>query len=252
MLEEFSDPRLAALYDTTCGWGPDHTFYLELAQRLSASAVVDIGCGTGMLAVAIAELGLTTIGVEPAAPMLAIARERAGGASVEWILGDAPALDTALDATVDLVVMSAHVAQLITDDDAWTDTLLAARRVLRAGGHVAFESRPPWIQHELAERQDWIGEFVAPGVGAFALSVVAVATVDDLERYELHYRFADGETIVSTNELRYRSQADLEQQLRESGFEVSAVYGDWDSGPVTGDSKELIFVAQAIERDALR
>jgi predicted TPR repeat methyltransferase len=48
--EEYSDPRLVALYDL---WGPtraDTAFYIGLAAELAASSIVDIGCGTGLRA----------------------------------------------------------------------------------------------------------------------------------------------------------------------------------------------------------
>ena len=44
VFEEFTDPRLVALYDQ---WGPDRTdtaFYVALATELAASPVADLGC----------------------------------------------------------------------------------------------------------------------------------------------------------------------------------------------------------------
>ena len=47
------------------------------------------------------------------------------------------------EAEYDLAIMTGHVAQVITDDQRWRETLAATYRALRPGGRVAFESRNP-------------------------------------------------------------------------------------------------------------
>ena len=67
---EYTDPRLVALYDL---WGPnraDTAFYLGLAVELAASSIVDIGCGTGLLACELARRGHPVTGVDPSPAML--------------------------------------------------------------------------------------------------------------------------------------------------------------------------------------
>ena len=60
---EFFDPRLVAVYDTL-------NFYLDLAAELSASAIVDIGGGTGLFTCEPAEHGHRLIGVASSGAML--------------------------------------------------------------------------------------------------------------------------------------------------------------------------------------
>jgi hypothetical protein len=66
---------------------------------------------------------------------------------------------------------------------------------------------------------------------------------EDRVRFELRYRMADGSSLVSRNELRFRTQAELSDALAGTGFVVEHVYGDWDHHPVGPDTPELIFVA---------
>lgn len=61
----------------------------------------DLGCGTGALAVDLAAAGHVVTGVDPAGPILEIARARPGGAQVRWIHGTAADLPD----DADLVVM---------------------------------------------------------------------------------------------------------------------------------------------------
>ena len=68
--EEYTDPRLVALYDL---WGPsrpDLMFYTGLAMELPASSVADIGCGTGVLASELARRDCLVTGVDPSPAML--------------------------------------------------------------------------------------------------------------------------------------------------------------------------------------
>ncbi|TSC68775.1 MAG: type 11 methyltransferase [Parcubacteria group bacterium Gr01-1014_56] len=62
---EFSDPRLVAIYDTVNPIESYQAFYLTLAKRLSASTIIDLGCGSGLLTCELAKQGHHMIGVEP-------------------------------------------------------------------------------------------------------------------------------------------------------------------------------------------
>src|SRR5215212_11409108 len=88
ILSEFSDLRLVAIYDTVNPIAEYETFYLDLAEKLSASSIIDIGCGTGLLTCELAKRDHRLIGVEPSSAMLALAQRRACAEGVEWIEGD--------------------------------------------------------------------------------------------------------------------------------------------------------------------
>jgi SAM-dependent methyltransferase len=238
---EFTDPRLVALYDTVCPPGPGTDFYLELAAELRAPVIVDIGCGTGQLTAQLALQGHRMIGVDPSEVMLEVARTRTGGELVQWIEGDAGQL---AETEADLVTMTGHVAQLITDDAGWAATLGAAHRALRGGGRLAFESRDPRVQ-PWAAGQVYVDrrQFEDPVAGTVVLWQRLLELRGDLARYELHY-LVEGNELVTENELRFRSQAELSESLRETGFSVEHVYGDWNRSPVGAATPEMIFVAK--------
>ena len=158
-------PALAEVYDTKCIGRHDHDFYLALAEELGAQRVTDLGCGTGVFAIALVQRGHETTGIDPAAAILDIARTRPGGELVTWIEGDAASAPTD---SADLIIMMGHVAQYFIDDDHWHATLHELRRAIVDGGHLSFEVRNP--------RRDWqsrwtksntIGEHDHPRGGRF-------------------------------------------------------------------------------------
>ena len=131
----FDDPQLAALYDTIHEHAEDTPFYLDLAAELASGDIVDLGCGTGRLALLLAARGHRVTGVDPSPQMLAVARSKDGTNAVCWVQGGADELGTA---EADLVVLKGHVAQFFVDADDWRRALHRIRQVLRPGGRLAF------------------------------------------------------------------------------------------------------------------
>jgi ubiquinone/menaquinone biosynthesis C-methylase UbiE len=113
-------------------WRP---MVVEQVVSNGPDVVLDLGCGTGALAIPIAQrLGTArVVGVDGDAEVLDIARSKPGGELVEWTEGFADDVPLA-DATVDSVVTSLvlHHLPLTTKLAALTE----ARRVLRPDGQL--------------------------------------------------------------------------------------------------------------------
>jgi SAM-dependent methyltransferase len=238
----YVDPRLVALYDIENAGRDDTEFYVELAVELEAQRIIDVGCGTGVLARALATPGRTVTGVDPAPAMLAFARSQPGAKRVQWVEGDASVLGTP---AADLVVMTGNVAQVFLDDAEWLSTLAAIHAALRPGGTVAFESRNPedrawerWTRETTYEKFD-----SANGPMESWLDVVGVE--DGRVSMEGHNVFLDtGEVLVVESTLRFRSRDEITRSLMDTGFSIAHVYGDWHRGPLTSSSRVMIFVAR--------
>ena len=84
--------------------------------------MLDVGCGTGNLAILLASTGHTVVGVEPAMASLDVARSKDGAGEVTWIHGDASAVRRL---GADLAVMTGNVAQVFLTDPDWAQTLAA-------------------------------------------------------------------------------------------------------------------------------
>jgi SAM-dependent methyltransferase len=94
--------------------------------------VLDAGCGTGRVAVRLAELGYDCVGVDSDESMLAVAR--AASTQVDWRLLDLSAI-SGLDRTVDLVVAAGNVIPLLAPN---TESRVVAglAATLRSGGRL--------------------------------------------------------------------------------------------------------------------
>ncbi|GAA3431259.1 class I SAM-dependent methyltransferase [Kutzneria kofuensis] len=214
--EGFTHPRLAAFYDVHEGDRSDLDPYIAVASELNARTVLDIGCGTGVLALKLADLGLSVVGVDPALASLDVARAKPGSDRVRWIHGDARDLPPL---QADFAVMTANVAQAIVSPADWAATLRGVHSALRPGGVLMFETRVP-------ARQAWLGWnrsetfSVIDGVETW---VDLLAVDGPLVTFRWTWIFPDGERLTSTSTLRFRSRAEVESDLLANGFTVTDV-----------------------------
>jgi ubiquinone/menaquinone biosynthesis C-methylase UbiE len=238
----YTDPRLAACYDAANPPESFYAHYLALAGD-APKTILDMGCGTGRLAVALAERGHRVTGADPSAGMMQVARKRPGAGSVRWIDSDAKSL--ALDTRFDLIVMTGNVFQVFLDDADIRTTLRALRRHLAPGGQLAFETRNPLIE----EWRGWTPALTretieVPGVGAVEVHYDIAEVEGAFVTYETHYRFGPDDVAVGRDTLRFVRQEELATLLAEAGFTDVTWFGDWDRAPLTPSSPEFVVVAR--------
>jgi SAM-dependent methyltransferase len=236
----FEDPRLAAVYDDLDPDRRDLEAYLALVAELGAADVLDIGCGTGVLALLLAERGVAVTGVDPAAASLAVARAKPGAERVRWRHGDATGLPPM---QVDLATMTGNVAQAIVDPAAWSATLRGIRAALRPGGHLVFETRDParrawrgWTRADTHRRVE------IAGVGGVESWSELRGVDGPLVTFSTFCVFvADGAVLESSSTLRFRERDEVEADLHGAGFEVVDVRDAPDRPGL-----EFVFVARPL------
>lgn len=148
MTQSVSFDRAASFYDATRGYAPGS------AERISAAIVartgatpatrfLELGVGTGRIALPFLRAGYRYTGVDLSASMLAVLREKAGAAAPHLVIGDVTGLPFAAGSFD--VAIGVHVLHLVSD---WRATLAEARRVLRPraqlllAGDFGAEERP--------------------------------------------------------------------------------------------------------------
>ena len=233
------DARLVELYDDDNPDGPDHEFYRQVADEIDARAILDLGCGTGILTVTFARADRTVVGIDPSPNMLAYATNRANGRSVRWMLGDSRDIPAV---PFDYAVMTGNVAQHILDTD-WERTLTDIGGAVRDGGVLAFDSRNPqsrawekWANAEPTIRdtangplREWY-EVSETDPGRIVLTA--------------HNVFDDtGEHFTEQRTLAFRERELIKQQLRNAGFVVDGMWRDWNRTPYTDGSPTMVFEA---------
>ncbi|WP_406286744.1 class I SAM-dependent methyltransferase [Streptomyces sp. NBC_00209] len=218
----FAHPLLATLYDPLDPDRGDLDAYLRMAEEFGAHRVLDIGCGTGVFALLLADRGKEVVGVDPARASLDVARAKPGAERVRWICGDAARLPPL---RVDLATMTANVAQAIVAPEDWQATLRGAHEALRPGGRLVFETRVParraW-EEWTRERSHGVTE--VPGVGAVETWVDVTEVAGPLVGFRWTYRLAaDGRVLTSDSTLRFREREEVEADLAAQGYALEDV-----------------------------
>ncbi len=239
---EFHHPTLVEVYDAECPWSRDDDYFCSILDETPGSRVLDLGCGTGRLALGLADRGHRVTGVDPAEASLAAARAKPGAEHVTWVLGSTEVLRT--DA-FDAAVMTSHVAQFF-DADGFGRALADLHRALVPGGRLAFDSRDPddrrWERWNPLESR----RTVTLPDGRVVRVWNEVTSVDLPEvSFTLHYSLPGGTGLTSDATLAFRSERAVRDAVEAAGFTVEHVYGGWQRQPVGHGDGELLVVARA-------
>jgi SAM-dependent methyltransferase len=228
------DP-IADLYDS---WSrsviEDIGFYVDEARAAAGTHVVELGVGTGRIALPIARAGIRVVGVDSSPRMLDVCRRRAARAGVDDLLdlrlGDLR--DPPVHGTSALVICPFRSYLHLQTDADRLEALHAARRLLDPGGRLVFDVFAPaqddivetngrWLQREpeIYERADW---------NASARTFI------------LRVRGPHAETAMK---LAWTTPDAWHRLLERAGFEILACYGWFDRRPYTG-GEDTVWVAR--------
>jgi SAM-dependent methyltransferase len=241
---EFENPRLVEVHDAENVWGWDDDLFMALLAERDAPRVLDFGCGTGRLAIAMAAAGHEVTAVEPGRAALEAARRKPGAGPVRWVEGAAEAVPAR---AYEAVLMTGHVAQFLVSDEQWLSTLRVLRRALVAGGRLIFDSRDPgarpWDRWNPVDSRRPVvlpeGDVVDTWMNVDSMAGPTVSVTR-------HYVFTHSDELTSSATLRFRSESELRTTVEAAGFDVDRLYGGWAREPVgTGEDGELIAVAMA-------
>jgi SAM-dependent methyltransferase len=214
---------IAELYDPwSASVVEDVAFYLEEA-RTSGGPVVELGVGTGRIAVPIAADGIRVIGVDSSRGMLGVCARRAALAGVELDLRVGDLREPPVDERVPLVICPFRsLLHMHTDEDRKA-VLCAARELLVPGGRFVFDVFAPDADDIEQTHDRWLER--EPGIFEHALW--------DEQARTLTLTVRDGER-ETTMALAWLSPEEWQRLLEQSGYEIEACYGWFDRTPYAG------------------
>jgi SAM-dependent methyltransferase len=227
------DP-IARLYDAwSSGVVEDISFYVDEALA-SGGPVVELGAGTGRIAIPTAMAGVHVIGVDSSAGMLAVcaARAREAGVAERLDLRVGDLQRPPVEERVALVTCPFRAYLHLASDAERLEALAAARDLLLPRGRLVFDVFAPsdedieetegrWIEREpgIFERADW-----DRAAQSLTLSV-------------------RGERGESSMTLWWLEPQRWQALLAEAGFTVEACYGWFDRRPYDG-GEDSVWVAR--------
>jgi SAM-dependent methyltransferase len=238
----------------------DVAFFVELARQ-SGGPVLEIGSGTGRVLIPTAKAGLEIVGLDYSEAMLTVCRRKlateseAVRARVRLVQGDMRRLD--LGQTFRLVTIPFRPFQHLTTVEDQLSCLAGIRQHLDPGGKLILDIFNPWLvrltDEKFDQEQGDEPEFTMPDGRRVIRRNRAVSRdlSNQVQEVELIYYVThpDGhqERLVHSFPMRYLFRFEAEHLLVRSGFEVEALYADYDQSPYGSKYPgELIFVAKRV------
>jgi SAM-dependent methyltransferase len=255
---EIYDARAATIISGSSAQG-DVDFYRGLASETGGPAL-DVGCGTGRVAVALAADGHEVLGIDLSAPMLRLAAQRRAALPDE-VAGrlsfqQADMATLALGRDFALIVAASRVFQFMLTSDAQRQTLAALRAHLRPDGRLVLDLFDPLLDlvvpgAEFAARS---GELVHPTTGNRVTWEVTARNPEParqliVEDWAAHELDASGAVLRSDIErltLRWSLRSEMRLLFELTDLEVVADYGDFSGGP-PAYGREQVWVLRRAE-----
>lgn len=259
---DFDPDLLAWIYDQQIeDWPGEVTFYLEHANESSGTnrRILEIGCGTGRIAVRLAQHGFLVTGLDNSRAMLDRARLKSKGqTNLSWVQADMQHFDLA--ERFNFAIIPGHSFQFMLNADAQSDCLNCIKAHLQPNAklivHVnhddlkwlanlrrdsgprfepAGDIRLPENDHILRQLRAWSYERVTQT----ATSINLREELDD-----------SGEVINSWRsdpiQLHCVFPTEIQHLASRVDLSIDAIYGDFAKSNFVDDSPQIIIVFRNI------
>ncbi|QHT60248.1 class I SAM-dependent methyltransferase [Paenibacillus lycopersici] len=210
--------------------------------------VVDLGCGTGSVAIPLARAGYTVYGIDISSDMLTIGRSKqdaaGGGGTITWLEQDMAEWD--IGAQADSVISFCDCINYLTEEDDVLAAFQATYAGLKPGGVFLFDVHAPRTLQCYAEEQPFVLD--EPGIAYIWTSEL------DEDRMEIEHHltiFAEegggsGGTYARFEEVHVQRAYDAEwitEALLAAGFSKVEPFGDFKLEAPDDDTERLFFAA---------
>ncbi|WP_330333759.1 class I SAM-dependent methyltransferase [Streptomyces sp. NBC_00536] len=210
-----------------------------LAALAGAGPVLELGVGTGRLALPLRELGIEVHGVDGSESMVRRLHAKPGGAGTPVTIGDFA--DVPVSGTFSLVYLAGGTFAELPDQAAQMRCVANAAARLAPGGLFVLDAHVPEALATAAGP-----EIVAEGPGHL---VLCHRTLDpSTQRYRSHYVIhEDGRTRHLRVEFRYAGHGELDLMAFRAGLRLKERWGGWTGAPFTRDSGYHVSVYERAE-----
>jgi SAM-dependent methyltransferase len=236
--ESYFDERIAESYDATLPdmfdpavVDPAVSFLADLA---GTGAALELGIGTGRIALPLHERGVRVHGIDLSPAMVQRLQAKPGGDDIDVTIGDFATV--AVNERFALAYLVFNTIMNLTTQDEQVACFRNVAAHLEPGGCFVVEVNTPGLQHLP------FGE----SVRAYPVS----PTKFDFDEYDIaaqglvshHYWVVGGRLQSFTVPFRYVWPAELDLMARLAGMTLRHRFGDWNREPFTSASPKHVSV----------
>ncbi len=252
---------LAHYYDLEySAYDADIDFYVQFASLLDPErrlSLLELGCGTGRIAVPLAEAGYHLVCVDVSEAMLEICRgavrERGVGGLVMPLHADMRDLAGVSAGPYNIAFCALNTFAYLTSTEDQLAMLSAVKPLLVPHGILLLDLTPPWPHLLPPSGDEIILQGTYPGSdGAVVRKLVTGRAEPSTQSHHVTLMYdregKDGEVTRTSQQLtlRWTGRYEMEVLLRLSGYSLENLYGSYDLDDFGDESERMIFVARAI------
>ncbi|MER0483726.1 class I SAM-dependent methyltransferase [Streptomyces sp. Edi2] len=235
------DEKLAGVYDQMYPVTADTEQAVALIADLAppGGRVLELGVGTGRIALPLAERGFEVHGIDGSEAMLAKLKEQDAKGAVSTVLGDFTERSTGLRFDVITVVMNTFFSAITQEQQL--GCLRNAADQLAPGGRFILEAFDPAVYHTMEKQELSMQPLGENGV------LLNTLTVDRSQQIMLgtHTILDGGPPETKRHLLRYAFPFELDLLAKLSGLRLVERWEDWTRQPYTFRSTRHVSVYEA-------
>jgi SAM-dependent methyltransferase len=198
-----------------------------LAGLAGAGGALELGIGTGRIALALARHGIAVSGIDLSPAMVARMRAKPGGEEIPVTIGDFAA--TRVEGTFSLVYLVFNTIMNLTTQDEQVACFQNAARHLEPGGRFVIEVGVPELQRLPPGETVRAFEITPTHLGFDEFEIATQGLVSH------HYSIRDGKATVHSIPFRYVWPAELDLMARLAGMRLRERWGGWRREPFTAE-----------------
>jgi SAM-dependent methyltransferase len=235
MSENYFGEDVAARYDDDLGeWAEPDTIAatVEFLRDLAGGGALELGVGTGRIALPLAAHGVRVTGIDLSEPMVARLRAKPGGDAITVVMGDFAT--TRVDAAFSLVYVVFNTMMNLRTQEAQVGCFDNVASHLESGGCFVAEMMLPELQR-LSRGERFLPFAVSPEHLGFD-------EYDIVQQRLTSHHYYPGEGAYATFPGRYIWPAELDLMARLAGMRLRERWSDWTCSPFTAASPKHISV----------
>ncbi len=234
----FFGEREAAVYDAHVAEMFDPAVVTPVVETLAVlaggGAVLEMGIGTGRIALPLAQRGISVHGIDASAAMVARLRAKPGNEAIDVTIGDFAT--TRVDGPFALVYLIFNTIFNLQTQDEQVACFQNAAEHLESGGHFVIELGVPELQR-LVPGQDVLVYAVDARTMSFDVYDVVTQRLTSN-----HFVVDDGRVSSYPVEGRYAWPSELDLMARLAGMRLRERWGGWNREPFTSLSRSHVSI----------
>ncbi len=221
----------AETYDEEHDWY-DPSTAVEFLSQLSIGPFLELGIGTGRIALPLAERGRRVVGMDSSAAMVGKMRQKPGGDQIEVIIGDMATCD--VGGPYEVVFVAFNTIFGLGDQQSQVECFRNVRRALTPEGRFVLECFVPDLRRFQEGNQ---AVRVLPTSTSARLRLNAALHYPDQQRIDTHVVvIRQGEVRVLPVSLRYIWPSEMDLMAQLAGFRLESRFGGWSQEPFSAAS----------------